>query len=130
MTDKDIHKGLKHEAIRNAITDTLNNTLSGRLKVEDIPYPQTDSRIEMTVYRINKIRNDIKSREHDIKLEEQTLAMYTLMDLKGYEEFDVSDHVEKDQSTILYRCFIGTKEEYEKFMSDNNFDIDEILMNS
>jgi len=112
MLDTEIHNGLADEEMRNAISVIINESFTSKPKEDRPRYPFNGTAVEKTVYRINDLKMDIQEKEEDIKTQERLLAMQTLMQYKGWQEFDVSDYVALNDNARLYRNFIGTEEEY------------------
>jgi hypothetical protein len=57
---------------------------------------------------------EIERIKLDVKREENILAFYTVMQFKGWKEFDVSEVVTKTGTHFV--SFIGTEEEYKTLL--------------
>lgn len=115
MEDKHIHDGLVDAELRNSISDGLNDAISSSHSTENPKYPYSGSLVEKMIHSITVLKNDIKDKEEEIKNIERMISLLTLMEYKGWSEFDVSDYVVTNNK--VFRSFIGTEEEYNKFIN-------------
>lgn len=81
-------------------------------------YPYNGSVIDKILYNIESKRNQIAKIEEEIKRQERVLALHTVMQFKGWQDFDVSDVVTKTGD--IWMNFIGTEEEYKTLLSKIN----------
>jgi len=117
MKDTQIHEGLPEKEIRDFLSSSIN----------DLIFPEkTDDKLSFDnygySYSIAHCKQQIEFYQKELKRFESLSAVQTLVKNKGWEEFDVSEWVERTNLKGLCRNFIGTEEEYEKFMKTNKFE--------
>lgn len=114
MKNSKIHEGLENKEIRDFLSLSLVKLFDRECnnKKEIIPYDKE-----------NPFETLIKNDEEQVKLllknidiNKEKLAIIKLIKNNGWEEFDISDYTQNDTGYRLWMSFIGTKEEYEKFM--------------
>ena len=93
MKNKDIHFGLDNSETRDF--------LATNVKLYD-----GESVVATLKKRIAELEQRLKDAE-------KGMAAYRLLDVMGWEEFDVSDMIE-DYSPEVYFSFVGTKEEFDE----------------
>lgn len=109
MKDTDIHVGLPNREIRDFLS---KHTSIDPPKIERNKPPVT-----MTSYidqRIFGLYEDIKVALEEIKQLEDIKAIDGMLEMLGYEEWDVSDFVQKSGDNWL--SFIGAREEYDNLL--------------
>jgi hypothetical protein len=117
MKDNEIHKGLPEEEMRNFISISISELLSPSEKPKIATYDESDP----WRWHIENHKNEIIFSQNEINRLEKLRSVITIMKMKGWEENDCSDHVERTMNNGHYRNFIGTEKEFKKFMKDNNF---------
>jgi hypothetical protein len=115
MLDTEMHIGFEDAELRNGIGFGLANNYLPITDTYKLPYPSNDATdIERILYRISLKNLEIERIKLDVKREENILAFYTVMQFKGWKEFDVSEVVTKTGTHFV--SFIGTEEEYKTLL--------------
>lgn len=116
MKDTEIHNGLENQIMRDTISLNLSLREGENYKVD---YSTYDYNFENTELILWKIQNFDKQIIHIKKLKQffsDKLAWVTLMNNYGWQEYDVSDVADRINYDVNWKPFIGTEQEYEKFI--------------
>lgn len=117
MKDTEIHNGLPEKEIRDFFSEQImDNVMSG----ETIPHKYTPN-LDPYVQALYNQKIDLENCQNEIKRLERMIAVRTLLKLKGWEEWDCSNSVLRSTPNRGWLNFIGTEEEFKKFMKDNDF---------
>lgn len=116
MKDTEIHIGLPEKEIRDFFSEQIMNCVMP----ENIPHIYTPN-LDPFVQSLNNQRIDLENCQNEIKRLERMIAIKTLMKSKGWNEWDCSNNVYRTTTNKGWLYFIGTEEEFKKFMKDNNF---------
>lgn len=115
MKDIEVHKGLKYSELRDVLAKLISDAAA---RIESPEYnnnlPQWDTNIDYC-------RQQIKYHESLIEKYETYKAVQLIAMEYNWEEFDISEFVEK--TGRRWRSFFGTKTEFDKFCKDNEFEI-------
>lgn len=109
MKDTEIHVGLPNKEIR----DFLSKQSSADFYKKATNKP-TDASMGYIDKRIFALRESISIALAEIKYLENLKAIDAMLAMIGYEEWDVSDLVQKSGDNCL--SFIGTREEYDNLL--------------
>ena len=115
MKDNELHYGLEHKEVRNALAKMLVN--AGQLNVDWTFNNQKgwDASIDFAKHQIKYFQNEVEKYEI-------YKAVETISKLYGWIEHDLSDYVEKTGK--LYISFFGTQEEFIDLCTTHGFDIE------
>lgn len=115
MKNSQIHSGLDKREIRDFLSKSIIQNFEAEKYNKKIHVPYTsDNSFE---WAIKDAENDIEYHKKRLDLLKQKLGIINLIKMNGWKEFDVSDETSKDLQYTLKMNFIGTDEEYNKFMS-------------
>ena len=122
MKNSQIHKGLDKKEIRYFLSTSLvklfqeqvDNANKIKIKIE-IPHDENPYE-----YSIKKLEQDIEYNTKQIEIYRGIQAVIRILKMNGWQEFDVSDETEKDNSHILKMNFIGTQKEYDFLLTKIN----------
>lgn len=116
MKNSKIHLGLENEEIRNflslAMVKNYQQEFGNKKQIE--PYRPTEDGSFM--YIISNCENEIKFHTKRLQLLKEKEAIFTLIRMQGWEEFDVSVETDKDLEYTLKMNFVGTQSEYDGFI--------------
>ena len=113
MKDTEIHNGLPEKEIRNLISNgIMKYQKTGERPKRSYGGMLYDDEIENT-------KLEIKYHQEELKRLENLKATIQIMKMKGWEEHDVSE-LDVSKTDWVWMNFIGTDNEYKKFMKDNN----------
>ena len=117
MKDTEIHNGLPEKEIRDFFSESIGDLSmpSDNLSKTYVPWNEKDPYKNI----IDNLKIDLINTEEEIKRYEHLRSVVTLVKSKGWNEHDCSDYVSKTGK--YWKSFIGTEEEFEKFMKDNDF---------
>ena len=115
MKDTEIHNGLPEKEIRDFFSEQIMKCV---MPGETTPHKYTPN-LDAYVQALYNQKVDLENCQNEIKRLERMIAVRTLLKLKGWEEWDCSNSVSRTNRGWLN--FIGTEEEFKKFMKDNNF---------
>ena len=117
MKGTEMHNGLDDKEIRDFLSKALAKTYKEEYSFEkkeiigSSPHERTISRLE----------NDIEYSQHQIKVNQDRLAILRIMEQKNWKDHDFSDYIGKVDD--MYLSFIGTVEEgdelYDKLQKQN-----------
>jgi len=121
MKCSQIHEGLPQKEIRNFLGMAMVMAFEAECenKKKIVQHIQDGDSLEWVK---EDAREQIKYLEKYIQNVNNKQAIITLIKNSGWEEYDVSDDVQNDTGYRLGMSFIGTGEEYEKFMKDLHSD--------
>jgi hypothetical protein len=113
MKNSEIHKGLPEENLREYLGMQLVELYGKSIlnKKESIPY----NKKEPFEWGIRNSELEIEFLQRDIIIRKNISAVLRIISMNGWNEFDVSDHVEKDVDGWM--SFIGTEKEHSELMS-------------
>ena len=116
-----IHEGLPQKEIRNFLGMAMVMAFEAECenKKKIVQHIQDGDSLEWVK---EDAREQIKYLEKYIQNVNNKQAIITLIKNSGWEEYDVSDDVQNDTGYRLGMSFIGTEEEYKKFMKDLHSD--------
>lgn len=124
LKDTEVHNGLEGKEMRNFYQETLVQyelkELANQKKREEantLAYSEWNNKRDKSSslrLRVRLCEIEAEYAKENLRLAECRLGLFMTMDGLNWEEHDMSDHVPK--SGDRYRSFIGTKEEYEKFI--------------
>jgi hypothetical protein len=116
IKDIDVHIGLADKELRDYFSSSLSDLYASEMESANaiqkktLNYYQTHPRNEVSHYFVNGIAINEINLEHHLN----KLAVFTLMQSKGWTEHDISDFTVKTGNNFL--SFIGTEKEYEDFL--------------
>ena len=93
MDNKDIHKNLPNEVVRDMLAPMLGHSYLGEVEF---------------------IEKKLKELNNDLLIAKNAAAAMQLIDSSGWEIFDISDEIPYNSKT--YFPFIGTQEEYDALL--------------
>ena len=114
MKNREIHNGLEHKQVRDFLSNQQVQFWyeKSQLKKKTVP-----NGLKGFEYEIAELENELFFKNELLNICRGLDAINKLIYVRGWEEFDVSDYVEHDSPYTYYNHFIGTKEEYETFIS-------------
>lgn len=123
MKNTEIHNGLDKKEIRDFLSKSLVNIFEEECnnKKVVVPYARCGTEHEyphMIEWSIKDCENDIEYHTKRLELLKKKSAIIQLIRGNEWEECDVSDETFNDTYKRLHMNFIGTKEEYNKFILD------------
>ena len=116
MNNTEIHQGLNEMDLRDFLTKSLADNYLKRIKIGNDPkfaytYKTTNSPILVLDQVIVNRERDLEKITLEIAMYKADRAIHQIIEMKGWEEFDVSDYVLRDYND-WYLSFIGTEKEY------------------
>lgn len=119
MLDTEIHNGLSEKEVRDFLSEQISKSIIPIMKEHSWPRGQST-----WVTALNNARVDLENAQSEITRCEKMIGIRRLLDTMGWDEHDCSDHVSCTGKN--WRNFIGTLDEFKKFMKDNfNEDVDD-----
>lgn len=115
MKDTEIHDGLSEKEVRNFLSEQIMIHVMPDFRQHEYK-PGEDA----YVVALNNARIDMMNAQLEISRCETMIGIRNILKSKGWEEFDCSNHVV--QTGKNWRNFLGTEEEFNKFMDDNGFE--------
>lgn len=125
LKDTEVHNGLEGKEMRNFYQETLiqyklreSANHKNREDNKRLAYEEWHSkRDKMSSLRLHAKLSQIDSdyANENLRIAECRLGLYLTMDGLDWSDYDTSDYIPK--SGEHYRNFIGTKEEYENFIT-------------
>ena len=114
MKNSEVHNGLDKREIRDFLAISLAKNFEAEVKKDEtsIPYNQNDS----MGWSIRNAEKDLVKAQEKLRILKERSAILQMIELNGWEEFDISDETEKDLQYALYLSFIGTEKEYNKLV--------------
>ena len=116
MKDTEIHNGLDKKEIRDFLSESIvkvyNKEIDNRKEYDFNGLSGLD-------ISIKRLKIQIHNNENELNKLNTLKAVLTLSKNFNWEEWDVSDFVEKTDKRLC-RNFFGTEEEYNNFMIENN----------
>ena len=114
MKNNEIHNGLPNKEIRDFLSLQLGIASGIEYKMKVVP-ADIKNGLDRQIFRNNEsIAYSLKNNEKMNALK----ALYAIIEMLGYGEYDVSDSVENVGNNWL--SFIGTEEEYETLLKQLN----------
>jgi len=110
MKNSEIHKGYIDRELRDYFSNQLVD-----LYFIDLKQQKELSNENIWDDSIMIIKTQIHNSKLELKRAENMKALHSLLEIQGWEEFDVSDYITKDSSS--YKSFIGTEKEYNIFIN-------------
>ena len=112
MNNTEIHNNLPEKDFRDFLTKSLANNYLKRIEIGNDPkfantYKTTDSPILGLDQVIVNRERDLEKITLEIAMYKADRAIYSIIEMKGWKEFDVSDYVVRDYND-WYLSFIGT----------------------
>lgn len=109
MRDTLMHQHLSEKELRDFFSQELSKTIHFK-----IPSTPTDYNLRGIDAYIKKLEIDLADTELTLHNMKKQKSLMTLMEMKGWKDFDVSDEI--GRSSEHYLNFIGTQVEYEALM--------------
>ena len=121
MNNTEIHNNLPEMDLRDFLTKSLADNYIKRIEIGNDPkfastYKTTNSPIIGLDQVIVNRERDLEKITLEIAMYKADRAIYSIIEMKGWKEFDVSDYVVRDYND-WYLSFIGTEKEYENLES-------------
>lgn len=120
MKDTEIHNNLPEKELRDFFSKSIRIQISSDVSMEqkknyklneNDPYFNTIENIKIDLIRLEKEKEKF----------ENLRSIHRLMQIQGWTENDCSDWVSRTNGEKFCLSFIGTDEEFKKFMIDNEF---------
>jgi len=107
-----MHGAFPKGEIRNFFSDSILEAQA----IENRPKPTIPKYADETSFDWNNryMAAEIAHMQETLRARQHRNAVYDLMVILGWQEWDCSDTVERDEEN--WRCFIGTKDEKLKLM--------------
>lgn len=115
MKDTEIHNGLPEKEIRDFFSKSVVDT-EEKTRYKGCEYTDEDDMVN----QIKRKKDHMNLLLKDLEKLEIFKAIRDLARLKGWDEYDVSDHIQKTGYT--WRNFYGTEREFEVFCKNNKID--------
>lgn len=116
MDNSKIHEGLDKKELRDFIALTFVKNFDEYCA---IPNPQVVyDKNNPLEYNIKRLELEIAIKQEELRLAKEKNATYQIMLMNGWQDFDVSDETKNTSKYKLHMNFIGTEEEYNKFMKN------------
>lgn len=117
MKSTEIHNGLDKKEIRDFLAISLVelNQKSIDNQRKTVPHNSNLSPID---WRIKDCELKIEYNDNEVKILKQQAAVIKIMEMNGWQEYDVSDETINDTEYTYYRSFIGTQHEYDNLIKD------------
>lgn len=116
IKNKDIHNGLEKSEIRDFLSEGLLTIL--RLELDNKKEVVLSNGKYDLDYHIREAQANLNYWKTNLQLLHNKAAILSLIEQSNWEEHDVSDETLLDGNDF-YMSFIGTKEEYETFIKNN-----------
>jgi hypothetical protein len=114
MKDIDIHNGLPEKELRDYFSkEIVRSVVTDFHNKKGVPKYDAEDPLK---WSIEDAEADIKYHQKRLEILKHRYAVHTLIKERGWQEFDVSDHVANQYSMELRMNFIGTEDEYNNFM--------------
>jgi len=118
MKNSQIHLGLPNSDLRDFFSISLVKNC-----VEEFKNKKEIIELKVREWAIKDCENEISFHQRRLQLLKEKFSILTLIKMQGWDEFDVSDETEKDlwsNGYSTYMSFIGTRQEYDNFIKNNN----------
>lgn len=113
MDNQNIHKGLDNQTLRDFLAMGLVKNFKEQ---HDIVIPSI-AHVNALDYSIKKLEAEIEAKQKLLVCLREKSALLQIVEMNGWEEFDVSDWTHKYAQREHYMSFIGTKEEHEMLIN-------------
>lgn len=110
MKNSTIHEGLDKKELRDFIAISFAKNFDSATENKKVPFP-FDKR-EPFGSEIKSAEQEILYWQNKLQSAKEKLALFQIMKMNNWEDFDVSDETEKDLPYTLSLCFIGTEKEH------------------
>ena len=118
MKDTEIHNKLPNKEIRDFLSASIITSYDKK-RTNKKEFPSANG-LDGIEWAIERTKIDIFNLQLEKEHLETLLSVSKIAKLNGWNEFDVSDFVQKTNNHC--RSFFGTEDEYEKFMKENKFE--------
>ena len=110
MKNRNIHSGLDQKEIRDFISISLMRIFKQEceLKKETIPYDKNNP----YDWGVKDTEAIIQFQQNHLILLKEKIAIFQIMKMCGWKEYDISDYTPKDIEYNNWMSFIGTEDEY------------------
>lgn len=114
MKNSQIHTGLPYDILRDFLSMGMLKNFEDQINNKQTSTTHNgDDHIDRA---IKDCENTIEYHTERLKLLKEQQAFNTLIKRQGWEKFDVSDETDNDTGYKMWMSFIGTKNEYDKFI--------------
>ena len=114
MKDIDIHKGLFSQPVRDFLSQSMVDAEVRQAKNQKVGIP-VDDKNPFHWAKLDALAQIDYLQEY-VNIINAKEAIWLLIKNKGWQEWDVSDYVDKTHSAYYCMSFIGTEAEYKAFM--------------
>ena len=115
MKNSKIHNGLEKSELRDFLSLSIVKNWDATCK-NSKERPEISNNESITEWAIKDCENELKYLSKKLELLKEKQAIITIIEMNGWQDFDVSDETEKDLKYSSWLNFIGTEDEYNELL--------------